>query len=100
MVRIKNRAGGNWLMHSYHTMLVVETPGRKLEQSLGGEIGSLFFLAVIFISLTLFWKRAFSAFIGFAMFAMLVSVFIFKPNLIKDLGTNAFQWLFEAYLKR
>jgi hypothetical protein len=33
------------------------------------------------------------------MFAMLVSVFIFKPNLIKDLGTHAFNWLFEAYLR-
>lgn len=86
-------------MHSYLVFLLSETPGRKLESTLGGEIGSLFFLAVIFISLTLFWKRAFTAFLGFAMFAMLVSVFIFKPNLIKDLGTHAFNWLFEAYLK-
>jgi hypothetical protein len=79
--------------------LAAEGPGKKLQETLGGEIGSLFFLAVIFISLTLFWKRAFTAFLGFALFSMLVSVFIFKPNLIKDLGTTAFNWLFEAYLR-
>ena len=48
----------------------VSGPGKKLQESLGGEIGSLFFLIVIFVSLTLFWKRAFTAFIGFALFAM------------------------------
>lgn len=74
-------------------------PGEKLKDSLGGEIGSLFFLAVIAISLVLFWKRAFTAFIGFALFAMLVSVFIFQPQLIQSLGTEGFKWLFEAYLK-
>jgi hypothetical protein len=54
---------------------------------------------VIFISLTLFWKRAFTAFIGFALFAMLVSVFIFQPELISSLGSDGFRWLFEAYLE-
>lgn len=74
-------------------------PGQKLQEALGGEIGSIFLLAVIVISLMLFWKRAFTAFIGFALFAMLVSVFIFKPQFIQSLGTDAFKWLFEAYIK-
>jgi hypothetical protein len=78
---------------------MVVGPGEKLQQTLGGEIGSLFFLAVIFISLTLFWKRAFTAFIGFVLFAMLVSVFIFQPQLVSSLGSQGFRWLFEAYLK-
>ncbi|WP_124726615.1 hypothetical protein [Staphylospora marina] len=75
------------------------SPGQKLQEYLGSEIGSLFFLAVIFISLTMFWKRAFTAFIGFALFAMLVSVFIFQPELVSSLGADGFKWLFEAYLK-
>jgi hypothetical protein len=74
-------------------------PGKKLQEAVGGEIGALFFLAVIAISLTLFWKRAFTAFIGFALFAMLVSVFIFQPQLITTMGADGFKWLFEAYLK-
>jgi hypothetical protein len=78
---------------------LVDSPAKKLEQALGSEIGSIFFLIVIFVSVTLFWKRAFTAFIGFALFAMLVSVFVFQPELIKSLGTNGFKWLFEAYLK-
>ncbi|MGA9175315.1 MAG: hypothetical protein WBZ33_15265 [Thermoactinomyces sp.] len=87
------------MMKSYLLWLMVAGPGEKLEKTLGGEIGSLFLLAVIFISLTLFWKRAFTAFIGFALFAMLVSVFIFQPQLISHLGSDGFRWLFEAYLK-
>lgn len=81
------------------TFLLLEGPGKKLQETVGSEIGSLFFLIVIFVSLTLFWKRAFTAFIGFALFAMLVSVFIFRPELVQSLGADGFTWLFEAYLK-
>ncbi|MBD1370834.1 hypothetical protein IC620_00470 [Hazenella sp. IB182357] len=86
-------------MNFYTMWLLAEGPGKKLQETVGGEVGALFFLAVIIISLTLFWKRAFTAFIGFALFAMLVSVFIFQPQLISSLGSDAFKWLFEAYLK-
>jgi hypothetical protein len=86
-------------MKPFLIWLLVDGPGEKLQVTLGKEIGSLFFLAVVFISLTLFWKRAFTAFIGFALFAMLVSVFIFQPQLISRLGSDGFKWLFEAYLK-
>lgn len=83
----------------YVTYLLAAGPGQKLQETVGTEVGSLFFLAVIVISLTLFWKRAFTAFLGFALFAMLVSVFIFQPQLIQALGTDGFKWLFEAYLR-
>lgn len=86
-------------MDTYLLWMLAEGPGKKLQETLGGEIGSLFFLAVIFISLTLFWKRAFTAFLGFALFAMLVSVFIFQPELVQKLGSDGFRWLFEAYLR-
>lgn len=78
---------------------LADTPAVKLEKSLGAEIGSIFLLIVIFVSVTLFWKRAFTAFLGFALFAMFVSVFVFKPELVKSLGENGFSWLFEAFLK-
>ncbi|MBA4493651.1 hypothetical protein ACFO25_04565 [Paenactinomyces guangxiensis] len=86
-------------MNNYLLWILADGPGKKLQETLGGEIGSLFFLVVIFVSLTLFWKRAFTAFIGFALFAMLVSVFIFQPQLIQSLGSDGFKWLFEAYIK-
>lgn len=86
-------------MNQMMVFWLAEGPGKKLQETLGSEIGALFFLAVIFISLTLFWKRAFTAFIGFALFAMLVSVFIFRPELVQSLGADGFSWLFEAYLK-
>jgi hypothetical protein len=74
-------------------------PGQKLQEAASKEVGALFFLVVIIVSLTLFWKRAFTAFIGFVLFAMVVSVFLFQPELIKSLGTDGFKWLFEDYLK-
>ena len=74
-------------------------PGQKLQQSVGTEIKAIFFLMIIIVTITLFWKRAFTAFLGFALFAMLVSVFIFNPQLVSSLGSNGFNWLFEAYLK-
>ncbi|MXQ55525.1 hypothetical protein [Shimazuella alba] len=79
--------------------LAAQGPGKKLEESLGNEIGAIFMLIVIFVSVTLFWKRAFTAFLGFVLFAMLVSVFVFRPDFVTQLGENGFQWLFEAYLK-
>lgn len=80
-------------------MFIAEGPGKKLQESLGEEIGSLFLLAVVAMSLFFFWKRQFTEFIGFALFAMLVGVFIFSPDLVRSLGSDAFSWLFEAYLK-
>ncbi|RAL27036.1 hypothetical protein [Thermoflavimicrobium daqui] len=84
----------------FHTLTIwLAGPGEKLQQVASQEIGALFFLVVIVVSLTLFWKRAFTAFIGFVLFAMVVSVFVFQPQLIKSLGTDGFKWLFEDYLK-
>lgn len=80
-------------------LFLASGPGQKLQEAVSTEIKAIFFLMIIFVTVTLFWKRAFSAFIGFALFAMLVSVFIFNPQLVTSLGSNGFSWLFEAYLK-
>ncbi|MCH5585681.1 hypothetical protein MK805_12070 [Shimazuella sp. AN120528] len=86
-------------MSTILTFLAADGPGKKLEESMGSEIGAIFMLIIIFVSVTLFWKRAFTAFLGFVLFAMLVSVFVFKPEFVQQMGQNGFQWLFEAYLK-
>jgi hypothetical protein len=86
-------------MNTILMWLAAEGPGKKLEATIGSEIGAIFLLIIIFVSVTLFWKRAFTAFLGFVLFAMLVSVFVFKPDLVQQMGQNGFQWLFEAYLK-
>ncbi len=86
-------------MNSILIWLAAEGPGKKLESTIGSEIGAIFLLIIIFVSVTLFWKRAFTAFLGFVLFAMLVSVFVFKPDLVQQMGQNGFKWLFEAYLK-
>lgn len=85
-------------MINFFTFLA-QGPGQKLQEAVGTEIKAIFFLMIIVVTVTLFWKRAFTAFIGFALFAMLVSVFIFNPQLVTNLGSNGFNWLFEAYLK-
>jgi hypothetical protein len=79
-------------------LLLSAGPGEKLQETVGHELGSLFLLAVIGISLWFFLQRKFTQFIGFALFSMLISVFIFSPWLISQMGTDAFRWLFENWL--
>jgi hypothetical protein len=79
--------------------LLADSPGQKLQETVGAEIGSLFLLACMTISAWLFWQRQFTKFIGFILFAMLVSVFIFTPSLVQTLGTDAFYWLFEGLIR-
>lgn len=74
-------------------------PGEKLQESVGHEIGALFLLIVTAISLYHFWQRNFTAFIGFALFALAVSVLIFSPELVEKLGTDAFRWLFVDWVE-
>lgn len=79
--------------------LNAETPAAKLLDGVGSEIGSLFLLACVGLSVWFFYQRAFTKFFGFLVFAMFVSVFVFKPEFVKTLGENGFSWLFEAFLK-
>lgn len=80
-------------------ILFAAGPGQKLQETVGAEIGSLFLLAVTAISLWMFWQRNFTAFIGFALFALFVGVFIFSPEYVKELGIDAFQWLFVGWFE-
>mgnify|MGYP001279530535 CR=1 FL=1 len=81
------------------TTLLMAGPGAKLQEALGSEIGSLFLLAVTAISLWHFWQRNFTAFLGFALFALFVGVFIFSPEYVRELGTDAFRWLFVGWFE-
>ena len=80
-------------------ILLLTGPGSKLQEELGSEIGSLFLLAVTAISLWHFWQRNFTAFLGFALFALFVGVFIFSPEYLKELVIDAFQWLFVGWFE-
>ncbi|SGO61215.1 Uncharacterised protein [Mycobacterium tuberculosis] len=73
-------------------------PGERLFEGGSKEIGSLFLLGVVAVATYLFIKRAFTIFLGFAAFAMLVAVFVFSPDLITGLGEKGFKWIFEGWL--
>ncbi len=81
------------------TLLAAIGPGERLQESVGHEIGAIFLLIVTAISLWHFWQRNFTAFIGFAIFALAVSVLIFSPELVQKLGTDAFRWLFVDWIE-
>jgi hypothetical protein len=79
--------------------LNAQGPGSKLLESGGSEIGSIFLLLCIGLSVWFFYQRAFTKFITFILFAMFVGVFVFQPDFLKTLGENGFEWLFSAWLK-
>ncbi|MGM9988166.1 MAG: hypothetical protein ACI35O_13190 [Bacillaceae bacterium] len=74
-------------------MLVGVTFGQNLQNWLTGEIGAIFLIIIGGVAIYYLAKREFSKFIGFALFAMLVGVFVFRPTLIKDLGIKLFDVL-------
>ncbi|PTM52184.1 hypothetical protein [Desmospora activa] len=80
------------------SMVLAEGPGEKLYEGGQGEIGKVFLLVVVVIAVWLFSQRAFTKFIGFAVFVMAVSVFIFTPETITTLGEKGFGWLFGGWL--
>ncbi len=78
--------------------LAADTPGERLLEGGGSELGKLFLLMVIGVSIFLFMKRAFTAFIGFALFAMVVSVFVFSPETITGMGEKGVKWIFGPWI--
>jgi hypothetical protein len=72
-------------------------PGSRLREIMQDEVGELFFIAVGLIALALAWRRAFAALIGFGVLAMLVAVFIWAPELLRDVGVNITETLFDSW---
>ncbi len=73
-------------------------PGDRILEGGSKEIGSLFLLGIAAVAVYLFMKRAFTAFLGFSVFAMIVAVFVFSPETITGLGEKGFKWIFEGWL--
>lgn len=83
----------------YHFALVLaKGPGEKILEGGSKEIGALFLLGITVVAVYLFMKRAFTAFIGFALFAMVVALFVFSPETIADLGEKGTKWIFEDWI--
>jgi hypothetical protein len=74
-------------------------PGEKIKEEFVTQFGALFLTAVVIISVILLAKRAFSMFLGFVLFAMFVSVFVFQPENIQALGEKTWEWLFADLVR-
>lgn len=68
--------------------------GEKLQSELATQLGALFLLIIGVLAVFFLVKREFSKFIGFFVFALLVSVFVFAPDKIKTLGTTFWDKIF------
>ncbi|MEK5645950.1 hypothetical protein BK138_34465 [Paenibacillus rhizosphaerae] len=69
--------------------------GENLQSELSTQLGALFLLIIGVLAVFFLIKREFSKFIGFFVFALVVSVFVFVPDKIKDLGTAFWDKIFS-----
>lgn len=70
------------------------TPGKNLFEAFSGELGFLFFLVVIVVLIILAAKKEWTKAIGFLVGAMILSVVIFTPEKLKDLGLKLWTIVF------
>ncbi|MEC0259326.1 hypothetical protein [Paenibacillus lautus] len=68
--------------------------GENLQSELSTQLGALFLLIIGGLAVFFLIKREFSKFIGFFVFALLVSVFVFVPDKVKELGTAFWDKIF------
>lgn len=61
-------------------------PGRNLWDWLSANILGAFPVILAGVSLYYLVRRAFSAFMGFAIFACLVAIFVYAPDLVRGFG--------------
>ncbi|OWA33038.1 hypothetical protein CDO73_26185 [Saccharibacillus sp. O23] len=69
--------------------------GEKIQESFSTQVGALFLVIIGAMAIYFLVKREFSRFVGFAVFALFVSVFVFVPDKIKDLGTKLWETIFS-----
>ncbi|WP_221568663.1 hypothetical protein [Alkalihalobacillus sp. TS-13] len=68
--------------------------GENIQAWFSTQVGALFMVAIGAVALVYLFQRKFSMFISFAVFAMIVAVFIFAPESVKDLGTSMWKRVF------
>ena len=68
--------------------------GENIQAWFSTQIGALFLVIIGAVAIYFLVKREFSRFVGFAFFAMLVGVFVFNPDSVKNLGTRLWSTIF------
>lgn len=68
-------------------------PGKNLWDWITANVLGAFPVILACVSLYYLVRRAFAAFISFAVFAMSVAVFVYAPELVKDFGIALAQLL-------
>ncbi|MCA1041999.1 hypothetical protein LCM00_21095 [Bacillus infantis] len=70
--------------------------GENIQEWFSTQIGALFLVIIGAVAIYFLVKREFSKFVGFAVFAMVVGVFVFTPDSVKDLGSKLWETVFGA----
>lgn len=68
--------------------------GQNIQNWFSTQVGALFMVIIGAIAIYFLVKREFSRFVGFAIFAMIVGVFVFTPESVKTLGTKLWATVF------
>jgi putative effector of murein hydrolase LrgA (UPF0299 family) len=68
-------------------------PGERIGQWLYDNVVALFVPVLAIISIYYLAKRQFTQFISFAVFAVLVSLFVFAGNDFKDAAVSLSKWI-------
>jgi hypothetical protein len=68
--------------------------GENIQTWFSTQIGALFLVIIGAVAIYFLVRREFSRFVGFAVFAMIVGVFVFTPDLVKNLGSNLWRTVF------
>lgn len=68
--------------------------GENIQEWFSTQIGALFLVIIGAVAIYFLVRREFSKFVGFRVFALIVSVFVFTPDVIKDLGSKMWSTVF------
>jgi putative effector of murein hydrolase LrgA (UPF0299 family) len=68
-------------------------PGERIGQWITSNVGALFIPILAVVSIYYLAKRQFTQFISFAVFAVLVSLFVFAGDSFKDMAVNLSRWI-------
>jgi hypothetical protein len=70
--------------------------GENIQNWFSTQIGALFLVIIGAVAIYCLVKREFSRFVGFAIFAMIVGVFVFTPGSVKDVGLKLWATVFGS----
>lgn len=68
--------------------------GENLQEWFSTQVGAVFMVIIGAVAIYFLVRREFSKFVGFGIFAMIVGVFVFTPESIKELGSSVWATVF------